>query len=159
MALVVVFFVVILTIGYFSVPLSSKSIIPHSNQIERIYFTYPDEGKTNYYLIEFNVKNSNLKRLTSIFDSVSYTRSIGSKNIRNDGKTLIMYVIYRDRNGELLNYDLDINEKGYVVSDKKKFKMADEDKEVFKQLSKFVLDEGIKTIGTIPHSQAGKRHE
>jgi hypothetical protein len=55
-----------------------------------------------------------------------------------------MYVIYRDRNGELLNYDLDINEKGYVISDKKKFKMADEDKEVFQPLSKFVLDEGIK---------------
>jgi hypothetical protein len=108
MALVVVIFVVILRIGYFSVPLSSKSIIPHLNQIERIYFTYLEEGKTNYYLIDFKVKNSNLKRLTGIFDSVSYTRSTRSKNIRNDGKTLIMYVIYRDRTGELLNYDLDI---------------------------------------------------
>jgi hypothetical protein len=58
-----------------------------------------------------------------------------------------MYVVYRDRNGELLNYDLDINEKGFVISDKKKFKIADEEQSVFQQFSKWVLEEGIEMPG------------
>jgi hypothetical protein len=94
-----------------------------------------------FYLIDFNDRKLDLYQMISIFASVSYTRSFGSKTIRNDGRARIMYLIYRDRNGELLNYDLDIDEKGFVVSDKKKFKIVDEEQDVFQQLSKWALKE------------------
>lgn len=150
-ALGVVSLLIIITIGYFSVPISSKSVIPHSTKIERIYFSYLDGGPTNYYLIEFDDINTELNTIMSILDSVSYKRSFGSGNIRNNGKSFMMTVIYRVRNGETNNYDLDINEKGFVVSDKKKYKMVDEEQEIFHQLSTWLLEKGIEQpIVTVP---------
>jgi hypothetical protein len=147
-ALVVVLLTATVTIGYFSVRLSAKSVIPHSTEIERIYFSYLDD-EMNFYLIKFKDKNTELLEMMSVFDSVSYTRSFGSKNIRYDG-TLMMMVFYRDRNGELHDYDVDINEKGFVVSDKKKYKIVDGEKEVFQKLSTWLFEKGIKQpIGTV----------
>ncbi|WP_078546794.1 hypothetical protein [Litchfieldia alkalitelluris] len=140
---------VFIMLGYFFVPLSAKGVFPHTTQIERIYFSYLNGGKTNFYLIEFNDNIKN-QQLFNIFDSSSYTRSFGSKNIRNDGKAFTMFVFYRDRDGELVDYELDINEKGFVVSNKKKYKMIADDQEVFQQLSKWLLEKGIEQpIGTV----------
>ncbi|MFD2445447.1 hypothetical protein ACFSO7_15890 [Bacillus sp. CGMCC 1.16607] len=143
-ALGVLSFVIIITIGYFSVPISYKSVISHSTKIERIYFSYLNGGPTNYYLIEFDDKNADLQSIMSIFDSVTYRKSFGNKNIKNNGKSFMMTVIYRVRNGESNNYDLDINEKGFVVSDKKKYKVVDEEQEFFLQLSTWLLEKGIE---------------
>ncbi|KIL35422.1 hypothetical protein SD71_14075 [Cohnella kolymensis] len=149
-ALVVVLLAVSVSTRYYSVHLSAKSVIPHSTQIERIYFSYLDGGETNFYLIEFNDKNTELHQMMSIFESVSYTRSFGSRNIRNDGKAFMMMIFYRDRDGELHDYDLDINEKSFIVSDKKKYKMVDGEKEAFERLSTWLLEKGIKQpIGTV----------
>lgn len=149
-ALVLVSLAVVTTIGYFSVPISAKSVIPLSTEIERVYFSYLDESETNFYLIEFNDKNKELHQMMSIFDSASYRRSFGNKNIRNDGKAFMIYVFYRDHNGELHDYDLDINDKGSVVSAKKKYKIVNEEKELFQQLSTWLLENGIEQpIGTV----------
>lgn len=87
--------------------------------------------------------------MTSIWESVSYTRSFGSKNIRNDGKAFMIIVFYRGDDGKLHNYDLDINEKGFVVSNKRKYKMEHGAQEVFQRLSAWLLKNGIKQpIGT-----------
>lgn len=142
--LILVIVVIVTTIFYYSFPLTTKSVLPHSTQIEHIYFSYLNGDKPNFYLIEFNDKDKVPQQMITIFDSVSYTRSFGSKNIRNDGNTFIMYVFYRDHNGEILNYDLDINEKGFIVRDKKKYKMVEKEQEVFQQLSKLLLENGIE---------------
>ncbi|MFS0864721.1 hypothetical protein [Fredinandcohnia sp. 179-A 10B2 NHS] len=143
-ALLLVILVIVTTLFYFSFPLSSKSVLPHSTQIEHIYFSNFNGDWPNFYLIEFNDKDISPQQMIQIFDSVSYTRSFGSKNIRNDGNTFSMHVFYRNQNGEILNYDLDINEKGYIVSDKKRYKMVENEQEVFQQLSDWLLEKGVE---------------
>ncbi|SFS72372.1 hypothetical protein [Paenibacillus sp. BC26] len=149
-AICAVLLAVSVTIAYYSVRLSAKSVIPYSTQIEKVYFSYLDGGELNFYLIDFNTKNqTELHQMTSIWESVSYTRSFGSKNIRNDGKAFMIIVFYRGDDGKLHNYDLDINEKGFVVSNKRKYKMEHGAQEVFQRLSAWLLKNGIKQpIGT-----------
>ena len=141
--------VVSMTVIYYSVRLSSKSIIPHSTEIEQISFLHLDGSNITPYLIEFEDKNAELNQLMSILDSVSYTRSPRSfvtRNIRNDGGSTFAFVIfYRDRDGELNNYFLDINQKGYVLRGKNKmYKMVERETEVFDQLSKWLFENATK---------------
>lgn len=85
----------------------------------------------------------------SILDSVSYTRSsrsFFSRNIRNDGEPTFAFIIfYRDRDGEIDDYFLDINQKGYVLRGGKKiYKMVDREEEVFDQLSRWLFERAVK---------------
>ena len=98
---------------------------------------------------EFEDKNEELNQLMSILDSVSYTRSprsFFSRNIRNDGGPTFAFIIfYRDRDGEMNDYFLDMNQGGYVLrGGKKMYKMVDREKEVFDQLSTWLFEKAVK---------------
>ncbi|WP_098742041.1 hypothetical protein [Paenibacillus sp. EZ-K15] len=143
-AFILFLLIVSVTIAYYSVRLPAKSVIPHLTQIENIYFSYLKGNKITPYKIEFNDKNTEIDQLMSIFDSVSYTRSLGSKNIRNGNTTLAIIFLYRDSDGKPKDYFLDINEHGFIISDKKKFKIVRRETEVFKQLSTWLFENGIE---------------
>ncbi|WP_194540564.1 hypothetical protein [Paenibacillus sp. JZ16] len=98
---------------------------------------------------EFEDKNEELDQLMSILDSVSYTRSPRSffnRNIRNDGGPTFAFIIfYRDRDGEMNDYFLDMNQGGYVLrGGKKMYKMVDREKEVFDQLSTWLFEKAVR---------------
>ncbi|WP_339269708.1 hypothetical protein NYE54_02225 [Paenibacillus sp. FSL K6-1330] len=102
---------------------------------------------------EFEDQNEELNQLMNIFDSVSYTRSprsFFSKNIRNDGGPTFAFIIfYRDRDGEIDDYFLDINQKGYVLRGGKKiYKMVDREEEVFDQLSRWLFERAVRMPAT-----------
>jgi hypothetical protein len=99
--------------------------------------------------LEFEDQNEELNQWMSILDSVSYTRSprsFFSKNIRNDGGPTFAFIIfYRDRDGEINDYFLDINQKGYVLRGGKKiYKMVDREAEVFDQLSTWLFEKAVR---------------
>ncbi|WP_339292185.1 hypothetical protein MKY48_02215 [Paenibacillus sp. FSL W8-0187] len=99
---------------------------------------------------EFEDQNEELNQLMSILDSVSYTRSFFSRNIRNDGGPTFAFIIfYRDRDGEIDDYFLDINQKGYVLTGGKKiYKMVDREEEVFDQLSRWLFERAVRMPAT-----------
>jgi hypothetical protein len=85
----------------------------------------------------------------SILDSVSYTRSARSfvtKNIRNDGgETFAFTIFYRDGDGELHDYFLDMNQKGYAIRGQSKmYKMVERESEVFEQLSAWLFEKAVE---------------
>jgi hypothetical protein len=98
---------------------------------------------------EFEDKHAELNQWMSILDSVSYTRSLRSffsRNIRNDGgATFAFNIFYRDHDGALHDYFLDINQKGYVLRGGKKiYKMVDREAEVFDQLSTWLFEKAVR---------------
>ncbi|OIB03675.1 hypothetical protein AK95_08650 [Paenibacillus sp. LC231] len=100
---------------------------------------------------EFEDKNEELNQLMSILDSVSYTRSprsFFSRNIRNDGGPTFAFIIfYRDRDGEMNDYFLDMNQGGYVLrGGKKMYKMVYREKEVFDQLSTWLFEKAVRML-------------
>ncbi|MFI2858525.1 hypothetical protein ACH6EH_15555 [Paenibacillus sp. JSM ZJ436] len=98
------------------------------------------------YEIKFeDNKTEKINPWMSILDSVSYTRSprsFVSRNIRNDGGATFAFIIfYRDRNGELNDYSLDMNQKGYLLRDERKmYKMVEQETEVFNSLSTWLFE-------------------
>ncbi|WP_127593984.1 hypothetical protein [Paenibacillus lautus] len=148
-AIAVVLLAAAMGIIYYSVRLPSTSVIAHSTKIERISFLYLKGTNMTPYLIEFEDQNAELNQWMSILDSVSYTRSpraFFSKNIRNDGGPTFAFIIfYRDRDGEINDYFLDINQKGYVLRGGKKiYKMVDREAEVFDQLSTWLFEKAVR---------------
>lgn len=149
MAMAVVLLTVTIVIIYYSVRLPYKSVIAHSTKIEKISFLYLKGTNMTPYLIEFEDKNEELDQLMSILDSVSYTRSprsFFSRNIRNDGGPTFAFIIfYRDRDGKMNDYFLDMNQGGYVLrGGKKMYKMVDREKEVFDQLSTWLFEKAVR---------------
>lgn len=152
-AVLVVLLAATMAIIYYSVRLPSTSVIAHSTKIEKISFLYLKGTNVIPYLIEFEDQNEVLNQLMSILDSVSYTRSsrsFFSRNIRNDGGPTFAFIIfYRDRDGEIDDYFLDINQKGYVLRGGKKiYKMVDREEEVFDQLSRWLFERAVRMPAT-----------
>lgn len=151
-AIAVMILAVSLTIIYYTMPLSAKSIIAHSTKIEKIFFHQFNNSSITSYQIDFEndeEKNVAINEFMSILDSVSYTRSprsFDTKNIRNDGgATLGFMIYYRDHDGEVNDYFLDINQKGYVLSGgKNMYKMVEREEAVFEQLSTWLFEKGVK---------------
>ncbi|AWP30504.1 hypothetical protein [Paenibacillus sp. Cedars] len=151
--LVITCAVIILTISwiinYYSVRLPATSLISHFTTIEKIFFYHLNGSNITPYLIEFEDNHNELNQWMSILDSVSYTRSARSfvtKNIRNDGgETFAFTIFYRDGDGELHDYFLDMNQKGYAIRGQNKmYKMVERESEVFEQLSACLFEKAVE---------------
>jgi hypothetical protein len=125
-------FILILVLGgilfYYLFPISANSVIPYSENISSVDF--------GYYIEEGNVEKlstqimdpAEINELISIFESTSYTRTFGSTNIKNNVRLISMTIFYFNSKGNLNNYDVDINDSGYIVSNNKKYKIKEEKK-------------------------------
>ncbi|MBP3961915.1 hypothetical protein [Paenibacillus lignilyticus] len=101
---------------YFNSPKSAEeSIIKLSGDIQTIYYDDLNDGVVKHNWIELQTKDQ--QELMDILESVSYYRRLGSTNIRNDGKALVLTIVTKDKR----NVQIDINEHGYVVRDNKKY--------------------------------------
>jgi hypothetical protein len=108
---------------YYLYPLKVDKVIPHSEKISYIDFGHVIlNGDVELHSIQIKDKIK-INEFISMIDSTSYNRTLGSKNIRNHSNSIRATIFYLDSKGTINNYDLDINDKGYIVSDHNKFKM------------------------------------
>lgn len=118
-------------LSYYYFPLSANNVIPYSENISSVEFGfYVDKG--NYHGYYIRIKDpAEIKELISIFGSTSYTRSSGSTNIRNNVRVINMTIFYSDSKGNLnKNYDIDINDLGYIVRNHSKYRIKEERKDI-----------------------------
>lgn len=72
--------------------------------------------------------------------SCNYKRSLSNRYIRNDGEVINFVVFYTNKNGPNQNFDMDINDKGYLYINHKRYQAEHADatylfREVFDVLS------------------------
>jgi len=134
--------IVILIIGFSPYIFSSSmnKVFPHVEKISHLDFgDYINEGEVELFTVQIK-ETREIERIKDILSSASYTRSIGNKLIRNDAISIRFTVFYIDNNGKIDNYEVIMNNQGYLLSNNKKFRV-NEDKvgEVFNQLSDYLI--------------------
>ncbi|WP_219836091.1 hypothetical protein [Paenibacillus sp. R14(2021)] len=103
-------------LAYGLVPVSAQTVVANIDEIDSISFDYLSDGEVTHDSIR--LKEEDQEELASIVHSAKYNRQYGSKNIRNDGKALLLTFILKNNE----NFQMDINDKGTVVSHHKKYK-------------------------------------
>lgn len=118
-----------------------NKVFPHVEKISHLDFgDYINEGEVELFTVQIK-ETQEIEGIKDILSSASYTRSIGNKLIRNDAISIRFTVFYIDNNGKIDNYEVIMNNQGYLLSNNKKFRV-NEDKVggVFNQLCDYLLE-------------------
>jgi hypothetical protein len=125
---------------YYFVPLSSNKVIPSADSINKINFGHLiEDGNVSIYSIILD-EPAEISELLDLFGARRFTRSIGSEHIRNQTDSIRMTIFYSNEKGDNNNYDIDINDQGYVVVNHKKFKIKDTDTLLYNQIRTYLLE-------------------
>lgn len=128
-------------IWYFAYPLKIQMLMRHTDKIEKIDFFVHSHGEVDHYSIQFD-ERTKINEMISVLDSVSYSREL----IRYKGSTdkiIMMFMIYRNRDGTGNNYSFDINESGVIISNNKQYQMNGDTRKVFNNLYEWINNEGV----------------
>jgi hypothetical protein len=136
---------------YFSFPVSSKELFPISENIGEIHldFIRYNDNLMISFTDPVQFKNqAEIREILSILNAVSYNRELAYRpNISNTPNAIRLTIFYKNKEGMFTDlYGLDINDKGFLVSNMKKYKMINGKDEVFNQLYKWFEDNGVSAI-------------
>ena len=136
-SIIVLVSVIIVLFSYYGTLLSSKYVFPHTEKIYEInYGHYIQNGEVKLYSKQF-LKTEEIDEILRILDSEKYRRSMGTKNIKNNNKVIIATVLYYDEYGESRNYNIEINDKGELLSNNKKYHTKNNKINIFNSLYEY----------------------
>lgn len=131
-------------LGYYLYPLTADSVLNHPGNIQNVNIGYYlNNGKISTFSID--VKDpAEINEFVNILKSSTYTRSLGTKNIKNNARAILLIIFYTDDNRNLNNYSFDINDHGYLVIENKKYRIEHKQDIIFNRIYDWLL----KNTGT-----------
>jgi len=134
-ASLIVFIIVILSvlgILYFTYPVKIQNVLKHTDDIERIHVNYYSNGNSSEYLLT-KYQGIDFSEAIQIFNSVTYTRKLNTFR-GGTGDAFFMTIVYREKDGEINSYFVDIRELGILISDKKEYRIHGKSNELISML-------------------------
>lgn len=128
--------ILICVVVYFSSPIRIQQIISSTDHVEKIYFTYQDQGKTERYLIQFDEQNE-IAEMIDILDTITYSREINT--YQGTTSSIVMMGIF---NRDSSNYSLSITEDGKIITDHKLYQSKGDYEAIFKRLIEWIMNNG-----------------
>lgn len=128
--------ILICVVVYFSSAIRIQQIISSTDHVEKIYFTYHDQGETKRYLIQFDEQNE-ITEMIDILDTITYSREINT--YQGTTSSIVMMDIF---NRDSSNYSLSITEDGKIITEHKLYQSKSDYEMIFKRLMEWIMNNG-----------------
>lgn len=110
----------------------------HIDETEKIDFIIVRSSE--HYSIQFD-DHTDINGLIEILNSTTYRRELKSYKGSTD-EIILMIIVYRDKDGGLNNYSIDINESGKVISNYMQYQMYGDARSIFNNLYEWIETNG-----------------
>lgn len=128
-------------------PLSIYSIISHSDTTEKIFLSDVILKQKGVQTFSLYIQDSTeIKKFYDILDTCKYKRlwSLSGSNPNSANAIIKMTVFYRDKDGKLDNFDLEVRDNGVLVCARKEFKIDERNKDhLFNLLYKSIEERNL----------------
>ncbi|MFP7296822.1 hypothetical protein [Neobacillus niacini] len=133
---------------YFFLPLSNEQVFPEIKNIQTIYLgpSRNTDGEIDNANISL-VDSKTLSGFSRVFEDVEYSRIL-KQDINNFYRFYTFTIIYMNQSGEVNNFEIQINENGYITvldQGRKHYKITKSNGEkVFREIEHLLMDSNVE---------------